>query len=628
MPTNHEGRPLRLTLRTLLAWLDDTLPAAEVRQIGNQVTESTFAKELVEKIQRVTRRRRLTVPSSTGADATDPNVVASYLDNELSAEQVAEYEKRCLTSDVHLAEVASCHQILSMIGQKAKVPAEARHRMYRLVRGRESVARDVPRTFVSPSAERDIAPVPEWSTPASREASSVPSWALPAAAALLVVLMATSAWMLAPASRDSAPPQAATAPQPKPKPGGPPAVAVLPAPELPPADEIADAPEKPAAVPAPEASPEKGLGAGAAAASAVVGPHQGVLLRWNPEERSWQRIEAGATLSRDDRVVGLAPFWSELRFGPEAVVLIESAEIRVETSDPDGTPRFELVSGRVLLRGGADQERAVVLAGDRPLTLSGVAGRTIGLERRELDPSADPPAVPGLRVYHVEGPVSLKAGSAEETLSGPGILEFTPPDGLAEAGSRALPAWVTASAPAEVDRLSGEAFRSFFKADTPTTRALLEASEADEEAVRTLAVKALGTVGAVEMVLRALNRKNDAPLRRAAIEVLRDWGRRDDESRKLLRVRLAEFGGGEDWATTVEGLLAEPTAEEAEAPATYSKLVKLLEHPDVGVRQLALDRLMTLTGRDALGYDPDDPKGAALRAWQDLVRNGAAPKGR
>ena len=51
--------------------------------------------------------------------------MASYLDNELDPEEVAEYEKKCLTSDVVLAEVASVHQILSLLGQKVKVPAAA-----------------------------------------------------------------------------------------------------------------------------------------------------------------------------------------------------------------------------------------------------------------------------------------------------------------------------------------------------------------------------------------------------------------------------------------------------------------------------------------------------------------------
>src|ERR1700739_741024 len=105
---------LRLTLRTLLAWLDDTLSPSEVREIGRQVGESPVGKELVERIQRVTRQRRLTVPRSSGREPTDPTLVAAYLDSELDPESVGEFEKKCLTSDVHLAEVASVHQILSL----------------------------------------------------------------------------------------------------------------------------------------------------------------------------------------------------------------------------------------------------------------------------------------------------------------------------------------------------------------------------------------------------------------------------------------------------------------------------------------------------------------------------------
>ena len=130
---------MRLTLRTLLAWLDDTLQPTQVREIGRQVAESPFAQELTERIHRVTRQRRLSVPSSSGSDGADPNVVASYLDNDLDPESVAEYEKQCLTSDVKLAEVASVHQILSLLGQKVRVPAEAKARMYQLVKGRETV---------------------------------------------------------------------------------------------------------------------------------------------------------------------------------------------------------------------------------------------------------------------------------------------------------------------------------------------------------------------------------------------------------------------------------------------------------------------------------------------------------
>ena len=128
---------LRLTLRTLLAYLDDTLEPAQAKDIGQKVAESEFAQETVERIKKVTRRRRLTVPPVEADDySLDPNTIAEYLDNVLPAEQVTELEQAALDQDVRLAEVAACHQILTLVlGEPAKVPPTARRRMYRLVSG-------------------------------------------------------------------------------------------------------------------------------------------------------------------------------------------------------------------------------------------------------------------------------------------------------------------------------------------------------------------------------------------------------------------------------------------------------------------------------------------------------------
>ena len=74
---------MRLTLRTLLAYLDDTLEPLEIKTIGQKVGESETAQELIARIKQVTRRRRITTPPATGPNSFDPNMVADYLDNEL-----------------------------------------------------------------------------------------------------------------------------------------------------------------------------------------------------------------------------------------------------------------------------------------------------------------------------------------------------------------------------------------------------------------------------------------------------------------------------------------------------------------------------------------------------------------
>src|SRR5262249_3628767 len=132
---------MRLTLHKLLTYLDDTLDPAETKQIGQQVSESATAQELIARIKEVVRRRRLATPPVTGAEARlDANTVADYIDGDLPADKQAEVEEICLHDDVYLAEVAACHQILTVIvSEPALVPPTAKRRMYALITGRESI---------------------------------------------------------------------------------------------------------------------------------------------------------------------------------------------------------------------------------------------------------------------------------------------------------------------------------------------------------------------------------------------------------------------------------------------------------------------------------------------------------
>ncbi len=133
---------LTLTLRTLLAYIDDTLDPHQARELGQKVAESDEARILIERIKKVTRRRGLTAPSTHGddGDVSDPNIVAAYLSDNLGGRQLRELEETCLDSDVHLAEVAACHQILTLVlTEPVRVPPSANQRMYKLV---ESPASD------------------------------------------------------------------------------------------------------------------------------------------------------------------------------------------------------------------------------------------------------------------------------------------------------------------------------------------------------------------------------------------------------------------------------------------------------------------------------------------------------
>lgn len=100
---------MRLTLRTLLAWLDHILPEDEQKELGDKVTGSTMAQLLVDRIRKVIERPAISAPKVDGKGlAADANSVAEYLTNTLDSEQLESFERICVESDMHLAEVAAC----------------------------------------------------------------------------------------------------------------------------------------------------------------------------------------------------------------------------------------------------------------------------------------------------------------------------------------------------------------------------------------------------------------------------------------------------------------------------------------------------------------------------------------
>jgi hypothetical protein len=653
---------MRLTLRTLLAWLDDTLHPTQVREIGIQVAASPFTQELIDRIHRVSRQRRLSVPRSSGPEATDPNLVASYLDNDLDPEEVAEFEKKCLTSDVNLAEVASVHQILSLLGQKVKVPAEARTRMYQLVRGREAMRPKRPASARSVAPEPVTTPIQPWVVPELPRRSWIERFGPALACLLLIGLSSWSAWrsLMAPSEPFFAPfesggvgkDKSIASNGPQGREDGAPALVADASPEAgaensaagreavvqqPRTDgqESASQPLKAqeaaeskvakasdSASKPPEPAP---LGAVASGAAGLTSAPDGILLRYNPDQREWDRLTEPTPLALSNRILCLDPFQATLTMGKSQIVLFGGTEVRIMPQSTEAVPALELLQGRLLLRlppAGALK----VAHSERIVSLEAPADRESGvaLERLvRLDYGRIITPTPPLVIYCTKGDISVSIDQKKESLSALDMLS------IAAAGSKrttedALPPWATDAEPPAEELRNRQQFARMFHKGRPVLTEIAEASQDQNAAVRQLSIMALKSLGDMSLLMPILSRKDDPIARRTALAAIRGYLGLGPESASRMRDQLVEEFG-EDTAAFVGKMLIGFSHEEASNPQVYEQLVGMLspEQQSIGVRELALDTLKRLTGRrDDLGYDPDHAEGKGYSAWKELQRQG------
>lgn len=230
---------MRLTLRTLLAYMDGILDPPDQEDLAQRIAASDVATDLLHRTQETSRRLRLPPPplEATGP-FSDPNAVAEYLDNAMAPDTVTEFERRCLDldtfpdADSHLAEVASCHHVLTMVlAQRADIDPGTKQRLYDLAR--ESGARTaaaMPQTPPEPAApaaaptlrpEAHVSQVPDYLKASEK---SMLTRLLPAIAALLLLgvtalfALGPGGWMTADNDEPTAPPQGEPAEQPAPPP--------------------------------------------------------------------------------------------------------------------------------------------------------------------------------------------------------------------------------------------------------------------------------------------------------------------------------------------------------------------------------------------------------------------------
>jgi hypothetical protein len=679
-----------LTLRTLLAYLDDTLEASEVRTIGQKVAESDTAQELIDRIKNVTRRRRLTVPPSTGPGAKwDPNTVAEYLDNVLESEQVSELEDTCLKSDVHLAEVASCHQILTLVlGEPASVPPMAKQRMYGLVQGREAIPYRKPAPSSASISSIDM------HGDGSMDADEtlllgLPlygkkgwlRWALPLAVVFLLVGALIAIWQAIPSSRS----QLASGPPPaipdEPKPVAvadtnkekdedkkPPEDKQTPVKE---ADNQAapkqkeETKETKVAEPKPAVAPpgkpstaRKEIGH-----YAFADGRPGILLERAPEAERWQRTRSESKIHSADRFVSLPGYRSELHLDSQVLLVLWG-------NVPEQLPLPMFESGVVIhvppesLDADVTLERGrLVMANRKPM---GAAHVRLRFHEEVWDLNLEPDSEVGVELFGMpmqaahakggeepfarlflfvlKGRAGVKIGYKEyPNLQAPPGLCFLAWDNIGEGTKNPVvmpqlpPEWNNTPPPPQADamrkasdgmRVALAELNGVMTDKSAVEIKLLEALQSEKQFSRELAVFCLAAIDDIPDVLDGLADEKYLDVRNAAVTSLQHWlGRHKDQYKKMAQL-LEEKKYSPTQVEVMLQLLLGFTREQLK-PETFQYIIQQLNHDKLAVRHLAITFLQQAVPEGVkIGYDaagPTDLRQRAVEEWKKLVPEGKLP---
>ncbi len=443
---------MRLTLRTLLAWLDDLLPEPDRNDLGTKVAGSPVAPLLVSRIADVVARPGLPGPSEDGP-AGDANTVAAFLDNVLPVEHLEAFERTCLESDIHLAEVADCHALLAELTRNPDVartidpvmrarlrdavmrahddePSRSRHDEHEESAALGALIRDA-------GAAATASP---GTIPQRRARASLGAWfSIAAAIALVAVLgalLVRQVWpptgrspqvaMIDPQERkakpespahatDTPPSAAPKEPSEEPVPAQEPVpvqsdVPLTPepleeaAPDFPlpddsvtiplPAMEVAEPPAEeppPAPDPAPpEVAPQQPFAMQSVVASG------GPLLRRvaDGEKPGWRAVFAGASLAGAEDLLVPVHVYPQIVRGDVSIRLLPGTRCAMMV-DRDGVPRLEVVFGKAVVWTEAADARVGITAGG----LSGVftlgPRQPVGIDvELTRDVGSDPAVVP------------------------------------------------------------------------------------------------------------------------------------------------------------------------------------------------------------------------------------------
>ena len=684
---------MRLTLRTLLAWMDDVLPPDDRAALGDKVAASPVARQLVDRIRATVAQPGLPAPRLDGRGlAADADSVARYLDNSLPADQLEAFERICLESDAHLAEVAGCHRILAQLrADPTGLPA-----LDAAGRARVLAALKQPAAATPGRSELTTRAAPE---PASQRQPKARSASSPAgaggtrrrflawgSASVAVLLVAALAGVLARSvirGRDRADERQVVAAPAEPSRVEPRHEAV--------ADRAADEPDVaprgrgddepgtpaarvagPAVVPAGTPAPTVAAESAAAKAAveivvadpvdtpplaaepappATVGGDWPVVWRAGGDAAEWQTGMPDTQIPLAAELVAPPGTMPELTINDVAIRVLPRSRVALSVID-GGVPRLELVFGRIVVRGQRpDAALSLAAAGVDGVFTGGVATGVaveVVLERSAGD---DPDTVPAVTIGRMVplaaaarwsgGGEADRAGAAERVLEARRLVSWDArdPTAFTIAAVAPPPPWSGGDVAGDrLERSAATTWRDRLAVGTPLDEVLAEMAAGRRVEDRALAAETWALLGRFDELVTLL----------AAAEPPHALANRQWEMVEARSVPLALARGADTADRLRQALAARGPAGEADrlwrlacaftpeelAAGASGDLVAALDDDDLVVRRYAFLRLVEAFAPppvDRLRFRPDaaaEQRRAGVDWWRRAVGGVPPARGR
>jgi len=649
----------------MLAYLDDVLDPADAQELGARISESEFASELVHRVRNSARKMRLSAPDleeqGVGAEL---NSVADYLDNVLPEEQLSDFEQVCLESDVHLAEVTCCHQILTLVlGEPAVVPDDVRQRIYR-VDSEHREWRQPSRQESSADSDSAVVPPPVVAGQDTNQ-GDVPDFMKPTSSIRLwhfgvIGVVAVTLLLAFPAIRSQlglfgeadqevvqqdkqagadsdAASSAETADAVLSTPGG---ATASPATET--ADPVVDPLEKaePATVnPATDSSsvPAESttLTAPTQPLGKLVSPDQ-LLLRWRPEQEVFEPVAVDVPLNAGERLLVPPGFRAQIALTSGLQMTVAGHALWQWVATPGTEPRLELLHGRFVFsrEGESVESLAINCAGRHSWLALPQQDSQVAVDLgRYLPAGKDPRVAVGesvLQVYQLAGGCWAEDQNDLTTEKPSGVVcsRALGQQALEQMVVDKSPGWIAPRKQAtSFDEIAMVALVEAITSDESLILQLqtLHASHRLHE-VRALVARSLATLGEYDALLESFHDK----------KYRANWEKHFDLVRDLVALHPDTADGVQmafDRQRAAAGqhlfrLIWGYDADQLEAGGAR-QLVQWLSDEAVDTRVLAFLNLKRITGKTQLFF-PEKPisqQATAIRGWTRLLEEGSIVPG-